>query len=159
MTIAARFDQYLTDHDIDFQTVHHEHCRSSINTGSTAGIPLMHLAKGVVLEDHEGHHVMAVLPSNNKISLSKMNDALNASFHLVKERQVYRIFEDCDNGAVPPVGNAYHMSTVCDEALTQLDAVYIEAGDHETLLKLDQESFKNLMAENKCFRFSSQIFH
>lgn len=159
MTIAARFDRYLKEHGIPFQTVEHEHSRSSLHSGTVAGIPLMSLAKGVVLEDHQGHHVMAVLPSNNKISLSKVNDELSANFHLVKERQVYELFEDCDTGAVPPIGSPYHMSTLCDETLTKLDAIYLEAGDHETLLKLDKESFKRLMSHSKCFRFSSQVFH
>ncbi|HAS61789.1 MAG TPA: hypothetical protein DCS35_03970 [Vibrio sp.] len=159
MTIAARFNRYLKEHGIAFQTVQHEHSRSSLHSGTVAGIPLTSLAKGVVLEDHQGHHVMAVLPSNNKISLSKVNDELSASFHLVKERQVYELFEDCDTGAVPPIGSPYHMSTLCDETLTNLDSVYLEAGDHETLLKLDKESFKQLMSHSKCFRFSSQVFH
>ncbi|MCJ2377485.1 YbaK/EbsC family protein [Vibrio sp. ZSDZ34] len=159
MTIATRLDRYLHSHDIQFQTVQHNHSHSSMHSGVTAGVPLVSLAKGVVLEDHEGRHVMAVLPANNKISLSRVNDELNASFHLVKEQQVYQMFGDCDHGAVPPIGSAYHMSTVCDEMLTHLDYVYIEAGDHETLLKLDRNAFKELMGESKCFRFSSQIFH
>ena len=158
MTIAARFDRYLRDHDIQFKTVQHEHSRSSLNSGFVAGVPLMNLAKGVVLEDHEGRHVMAVLPSNNKISFSKVNDELNASFHLIKERQVYELFEDCDSGAVPPIGSPYHMSTLCDDTLINLDYVYLESGDHETLLKLDREAFKKLMSKSKCFRFSSPVF-
>ncbi|OLQ94432.1 hypothetical protein BIY21_08935 [Vibrio ponticus] len=159
MTIATRFDRYLKQHNIAFQTIPHEHSRSSLHSGVVAGIPLVNLAKAVVLEDHEGHHVMAVLPSNNKISLSRVNDELNASFHLVKEKQVYELFKDCDSGAVPPIGSPYHMSTLCDETLTNLDAVYLEAGDHETLLKLDREAFNRLMNDSKCFRFSSQVFH
>lgn len=159
MTIATRFDHYLHEHDIQFQVVPHEHSRSSIHSGKVADIPLMSLAKGVVLEDHEGRHIMAVLPANNKISLSRVNDELNSSFHLVKERQVYEMFDDCDNGAVPPMGSPYHMSTLCDEMLTNLDTVYLEAGDHETLLKLDRAAFGRLMEQSKCFRFSSQVFH
>ncbi|MBY6195846.1 aminoacyl-tRNA deacylase [Vibrio hangzhouensis] len=159
MTISTRLDHYLREHDISYQTITHNHSRSSLHSGVEAGIPLVALAKGVVLEDHEGHHMMAVLPANNKVSLSKLNDELNASFHLVKERQVYQLFEDCDHGAVPPVGSAYHMSTVFDELLTHLDHVYIEAGDHETLLKLDRAAFQELIADRKCFRFSSQVFH
>ena len=158
MTIAARFERYLTEHNIQFQTVQHMHSRSSLHSGIVAGIPLMSLAKAVVLEDHSGHHVMAVLPSNNKIDLVSVNDELSANFHLVKERQVYELFKDCDNGAIPPIGSPYNMTTLCDASLFNHDAVYLESGDHETLLKLDSEAFKQLMSNSKCFRFSCLIF-
>lgn len=159
MSIATRLDQYLSEHDIPFQTVRHSHSQSSLQSGVSAGIPLVCLAKGIVLEDHDGHHMMAVLPANNKISFSRLNDELNANFHLVKERQIYEMFDDCENGAIPPVGSAYHMSTTYDEVLTRQNYVYFEAGDHETLIKLDQESFRQLMGQSKMMRFSSQIFH
>lgn len=159
MSIATRLDQYLSEHDIPFQTVSHSHSQSSLQSGVAAGIPLVSLAKGIVLEDHDGHHMMAVLPANNKISLTRLNDELNANFHLVKERQVYEMFADCENGAVPPVGSAYHMSMTYDEVLTRQNYVYLEAGDHETLIKLDQQSFRQLMGQSRMMRFSSELFH
>ncbi|NDJ79625.1 MULTISPECIES: aminoacyl-tRNA deacylase [Vibrio] len=159
MTMSNRLDHYLTEHHIHFQTVNHSHSNSSLQSGVAAGIPLNNLAKGVILEDHQGRHMMAVLPANNKISLSRLNDELNASFHLIKEREVYRLFTDCDNGAIPPVGSAYHMATICDEMLANLEHVYLEAGDHETLIKLDKEAFRELMGESRFLRFSSQVFH
>jgi len=159
MTISHRLDHYMNEHNIPFQIVHHSHSNSSLQSGVSAGIPLLNLAKGVVLEDHEGRHIMAVLPANNKISLSRLDDEFSASYHLVKERHIYQMFTDCDRGAVPPVGSPYHMATVCDEMLTHLDHVYLEAGDHETLIKLDQDAFLALINPIRILRFSSQIFH
>ncbi|MEP8024304.1 hypothetical protein ABJZ09_28040, partial [Vibrio parahaemolyticus] len=60
MTIATRLDEYLTEHNIHFQTVNHSHSHSSLQSGVAAGVPLMNIAKGVILEDHEGRHMMAV---------------------------------------------------------------------------------------------------
>ncbi|EGQ8311088.1 hypothetical protein GKA53_20205 [Vibrio parahaemolyticus] len=159
MTIATRLDEYLTEHNIHFQTVNHSHSNSSLQSGVAAGVPLMNIAKGVILEDHEGRHMMAVLPANNKISLSRLNDEFNATFHLVKERMVYRLFTDCEHGAIPPIGSPYHMATVCDERLANLEHVYLEAGDHETLIKLDRKAFKDLMNDCKYLRFSSEVLH
>ncbi|WP_428773866.1 aminoacyl-tRNA deacylase [Vibrio sp.] len=159
MTIATRLDDYLTEHNINFHTVNHSFSHSSLQSGVAAGIPLMNLAKGVILEDHEGRHMMAVLPADSKISLSRLNDELNANFHLVKEQEVYQMFNDCEHGAVPPIGSAYHMSTICDESLANLDCVYLEAGDHKTLIQLDRDAFKELMGNSRYMKFSSQIFH
>ncbi len=159
MTISTRLDHYMTEHDIPFRVVRHRHSHSSLQSGVAAGVPLSNLAKGVVLEDHEGRNMMDVLPANNKISLSRLDDEFSASYHLVKEREIYQMFTDCEHGAVPPVGSPYHMSTVCDEMLTHLDYVYLEAGDHETLIRLDQDAFLALIDPIRVIRFSSQVFH
>ena len=159
MTIATRFNHYLAEHHIRYQTLAHSHSNSSIHSAIAASIPPMNVAKGIILEDHEGRHLMAVLPANAKISLTALNEELNASYHLVKEHDVYKFFEDCEHGAVPPAGSAYHMSMVCDKALTNLDSVYLEAGDHETLLKLDKDAFGKLMSHSKSFSFGSQVIH
>lgn len=159
MTISTRLDQYLSEQHISYQTVNHSHSNSSLHSAVAASIPLMNLAKGVVLEDHEGKHLMAVLPANAKISFSILNDELNANYHMVKEQQVYNMFEDCEHGAVPPVGDAYHMRMVYDKSLADLDHVYIEAGDHQTLIKLDRDAFIKLMSQGRQMHFASQIFH
>ncbi len=159
MTTVTRLNRYLNEHNIRFQTVNHPQSHSSWQSAQKANILPMSLAKGVVLEDHEGRHLMAVLPANAKVSLSVLNEELEAKYHLVKEQEVYRLFEDCEHGAIPPVGNIYHMAMVCDQFLTELDHVYLEAGDHETLIKLDKEAFGKLMSHSKCLRFGAQVFH
>ncbi|MCE0494703.1 aminoacyl-tRNA deacylase [Vibrio salinus] len=159
MTIIARLDRYLNEQNIHYQTVSHSHSNSSWQSAKTANILPMNLAKGVILEDHEGKHLMAVLPANAKLSLSVLNEEMKATYHFVKEQQVYKLFDDCEHGAVPPVGNIYHMTSVCEQSLTELDHVYLEAGDHETLIKLDREAFRKLMNNSKCLRFGTPVFH
>ena len=159
MSISTRLGDYLSAHDMPFQTISHCHSNSSIGTAMAAQVPLNQVAKAVMLVDHEGRKMMAVLPATHKISLSALNDELRASYHLAKEQMVYQLFEDCDHGAVPPVGDAYNMMLVCDQLLDTLDHVYMEAGDHETLIKVDKATFKALMANGKHMRFSREIFH
>jgi len=159
MAMTTRLDNYFKQHEIHYQTLTHDHSQSSLQSGVEAGIPLNHLAKAVVLEDHQGRHLMAILPASAKANISVLNEAFNASFRLVKEREVYHMFTDCENGAVPPVGEAYHMAMVCDTVLSSLDYVYLEAGDHETLIKLDKEAFSELMKHSRHMHFSSRVFH
>lgn len=159
MTTINRLDRYLNEQNIRYQTVSHSHSKSSLQSAKTANILPMSLAKGVILEDHQGKHLMAVLPANAKLSLSVLNEERQATYHLMKEQQVYQLFDDCEHGAIPPVGNIYHMASVCDQSLTLLDEVYLEAGDHETLIKLDQAAFKKLMSHSQCFRFGMPVVH
>ena len=158
MNISARVATYLGEKDIRYDTVKHTHTSTSIGTAITAHIPPKSIAKAVVLEDHEGHHLMAILPANRKVDLHKLNEKLDADLHLVDEEQVYRKFEDCDPGAVPAIGQAYNMNSIYDEALDQLDDIYLEAGDHETLIHLTKAQFGKLMTDTKHARFSSETY-
>ncbi|MBW3696245.1 YbaK/EbsC family protein [Vibrio sp. T187] len=159
MTISTRLNQFLQTHDIDYKTVEHVHSNGSLSSAVASRIPLKQVAKAVVLEDHDGHNMMAVLPADKKISMSVLNAKFNAKFQLMKEEAVYNMFSDCDEGAIPPVGEAYNMMVVCDQLLDILDEVYIEAGDHQTLLKLDQEAFKKITSHAKHTRFGKEMYH
>lgn len=159
MTVATRLNTYLTNNEISYKVISHYHSNSSLSTSITANVPLKNIAKAVILEDHQNRKIMAVLPANKKISLSKLNDALYANFHLAKEQEIYYMFDDCDRGAIPPIADAYNMAMVCDTDLDKLDYVYIEAGDHETLIRLDKTSFNELTRNSKRLHFSHEIYH
>lgn len=159
MAISTKLNSYLTAHNIPYQMIEHHHSTSSIGSAIMAKIPLNQIAKAVILKDHEDRKLMAVLPAKNKISLSALNDELFASYHLLKEKEVYRMFSDCEHGAIPPVGEAYNINAVCDKMLDNLEAVYIEAGDHQRLLRISHDDFQTMVAESKHLRFSREVFH
>ena len=160
MSISARVSDYLDSRDIRYEVINHGHSNSSISTAVAAHISPDSIAKAVVLEDDEGRRLMALLPAHYKISLHKLRDQLNVlDLHIVNEDQVYRMFNDCDPGAVPAIGQAYNMNTVYDETLNQLVDIYFEAGDHETLIHLTHKQFEKLMGKTKHSRFSSEVFH
>ena len=159
MTISTRLDSYLTAHNIHYQVVEHEHSVSSVGSAITASIPLNQIAKAVILKDHEDRKLMAVLPAKNKISLSAINDNLMGSYQLLKEHEIYQMFNDCEHGAIPPVGEAFNMQMVCDEMLDKLEYVYIEAGDHRNLLRISHDDYETICANSKHLRFSSELIH
>lgn len=159
MTISTRLYQYLNKHNITYETIHHLHSNNSVSSSIAAQVPLNRVAKAVILQDHEDRKLMALVPANRKINIPRLNDALSGSFQLVKEREVYQIFNDCEHGAVPPVGEAYNIRTVCDERLDQLSTVFIEAGDHENLLRLDQNDFELLVKGCLHVNISQEVFH
>ncbi|WP_394175843.1 aminoacyl-tRNA deacylase [Thalassotalea litorea] len=159
MTISTTLESFLHDRNVPFQCVVHPHSSSSVSTAISARVPLQHIAKAVVLKDHEGRRLLAVLPASNKISLSALNDELLASYRLAREQEVYSMFDDCEHGAIPAVGQAYNLHTVCEEDLDELEHVYIEGGDHQTLIKIDKQNFYQLMKESKHLHFSRQVIH
>ena len=82
-----------------------------------------------------------------------------ASYQLVKEKYIANMFNDCDFGAIPPIGQVYNMSVVYDDKLEELDHVYIEAGDHESLIRLSKTDFIQLMKFARHTRFSREVYH
>ncbi len=64
---------------------------------------------------------------------------------LSEENQAAGYFPDCDAGAIPPLGPAYGVKTLMDEALASLAYVYFESGDHRTLIRVDGVDFLELL--------------
>ena len=159
MTMSTRLDTYLTQKHIPYHCIKHFHSNSSMGSAITANIPLAHIAKAVLLVNHEGRKLMAVLPADSKISLSIINEQLRGSYQLIKEKELYSMFADCENGAIPPISEAFNITMICDQQLDELEQVFLEAGDHETLLSVDHDTFEKLTATGKHLRFSHQVFH
>jgi len=159
MAISARLDQYLTQNDVKFDLVDHPHSFNSLSSAIAAKISPSQIAKAVILEDHEGRKIMAVLLANHKISLTALGEKLNKDLHLIKEPVVYQIFDDCEHGTIPPLGGAYNIDAVYDDLLVQSSSLYFEAGDHSSLIHMEREDFVRLIKDAKHLRFSHQIIH
>ncbi|ABZ78032.1 YbaK/prolyl-tRNA synthetase associated region [Shewanella halifaxensis HAW-EB4] len=159
MSISARLNEYLHDNKIDYELVPHPHSFSSLSSAIAANIPPSKLAKAVILEDHEGRRVMAVLPANHKVSLRTLGDKLNRDLRLIEEKEVYEMFGDCQKGAIPSLGEIYNLETVYDDLLVEAKEIYFEAGDHNSLVHMSRENFVRLIKDAKHLRFSHQSIH
>ena len=159
MSIVNRVSAYLDKRHIHYQLLEHAPSHNSLSSANSADIPAAQLVKGVMLEDHDGNKLMAILPATHKVSLIVLNKKLDKQFHLMKEAAIYELFADCDHGAVPPIAEAYKMDKVYDEYLMQQPHLYLEAGDHQSLIKLTRSEFGQLMHGARPLHFSHRVFH
>jgi Ala-tRNA(Pro) deacylase len=69
------------------------------------------------------------------------------------ETEINQLFRDCAHGAVPAIGKCYGLDTVVDDSIETQPEIYMEAGDHETLLRLTHGQFARLTANSPhgCF--------
>ncbi len=155
MSIARKLSEFLHSADVNYLLVHHQHTSSSAQTAEQAHVPEGALAKGVVVRE-DGNYMVAVVPANAYIELDALRRALGRDVHLAGQRELQRLFPDCDPGAVPPVGEAYGLPTIWDAAssLGEIDTVYFEAGDHENVVRVSGEQFHQLMATADRAHFS-----
>ena len=145
MAVAMTLKSYLDDHHIDYDTVEHAHTESAVDSAKSAHVPPHQMAKAVVLEDDSGY-IVSVLPSNNRLNLSWVNEELQRELRLATEPELKPLFDDCETGAIPALSEAYGLKVIWDDQLRHASDIYIEAGDHEHLIHLKGEDFRHLMA-------------
>jgi len=156
MAMAQSVTRYLQDHDIDYGVLTHTHTATSMETAEAAHIPGDRIAKTVILEDDKGY-VMAVLPASYRIDLGELHRQTHRRLGLATEIELAPIFRDCELGAIPPLGQAYGMETLVDDALAEQTDVYFDAGDHEQLVHVSGEVFTNMTEDARFMRFSRHL--
>jgi Ala-tRNA(Pro) deacylase len=144
MTIAATQQRYLIQRKAEYDLMLHPHTGSSRETAEAAHIPDDHIAKAVVVKDALDYMIV-VIPASNWLNMERLRSELNRDLHLATEDEIAELFDDCEPGAVPPLGPAYGIETLLDESLVSLADVYFEAGDHEQLVHLRGQDFKALL--------------
>lgn len=156
MTIANRLRQHLEDAGITYDVVSHPRTVSSSRSAQSARVSGERVAKSVVVH-HEGGYVLVVVPSTHRIEFATLQDFLGTRVGLATESEIAELFDDCDLGAVPPVGAPYGLAVVLDESLAEVSDVYFEGGDHTTLVHVAGDAFKTLMKDARRGRFSHHV--
>ena len=152
MTIARRLKWVLDSHAIDYHVVQHAHTQTSAESARSASVPTGRVAKCVLVEDERGY-VLAIVPASCRLSLEALDQTLGRHFELATEAELEDIYQDCERGAVPPVGATHAIPIAVDDSLLRLPDVYFEAGDHEGLVHVTGESFRQLIGASSHGRF------
>ena len=144
MAIAITLQEYLDKSGIEYDVLPHTHTETSLDTAQTTHIPPGQVAKSVILEDEDGY-LMAVIPASHHIELGQLSRQLERRLGLATEDELAGLFSDCDLGAIPPIGEAYHMEVVLEDILGKCPDIYFEAGDHTDLVHVRGPAFLQLM--------------
>ena len=148
-TLQARLDKANCDYDI----IPHPHSATSLESARTAGVPAERVAKSVVLDDRHGNYILAVLPANRHLDMSKVR--MSGAWQLTRESGLPSLFGDCERGAVPALGEAYGLDVVIDPLLTRQKDIYLEAGNHINLLHMDMPQFLKMVPHAEVRELSS----
>ena len=143
MTIASRIRSYLTREHVTYDEVIHAPAMSATTAAEAAHVSENSLAKGVVLRTKD-RFMLAVVPASHHVRLGALRKYLGEEVGLATEDEIHLLFGDCDLGAIPPIGDAYGVETIIDDALMDANHVYLEGGDHRTLIHLGAEEWQRL---------------
>jgi Ala-tRNA(Pro) deacylase len=154
MPIAPTLQKYLAAENIQYEEILHELSMSSTRTAEACHISGDRLAKGVVLR-RDGKYMLAVMPASHHLRLSELRTKLGDGVNMADENEIKELFRDCARGAVPAVGKCYGLDIIVDDSIEAQPEIYMEAGDHETLLHLSHAQFARLTADAPHGRFSA----
>ena len=155
MAIAKRLQWYLDAAGVDYEVLPHPRSHYSAQTARRSRVPLHCLAKHVLLEDEYGY-VVAVVPAARRVDIDRLGRQLHRELRLATEAELDQLFEDCAPGAMPPLGQPYHVPTVYDEALEGVSDIYFEAGDHDDVVHMAGDDFLALLSDSLHGRFSNR---
>ncbi|GAB3371009.1 YbaK/EbsC family protein [Spongiibacter taiwanensis] len=153
MSVAPRIEAHLRKVGVSYDLLEHPFSKTSMDTAHRARVPPAALAKAVILHDGECFR-MCVIPANKRLMLEQFNSWLGGRFRLATEDELSALFDDCEPGAVPALGQVYGMSVVWDDELDGEEDVYLESGDHRHLIHLRHAAFRELMGLQQHERIS-----
>jgi Ala-tRNA(Pro) deacylase len=157
MSIAPTLQRYLAAENIQYDVIPHEPTMSSTRTAEACRISGNCLAKGIVLRRSSSDYILAVLPASHHIHLTDLRNQFDDNVEMAKETEIDSLFPDCAHGAVPGVGQCYGLPLVVEDSLEAQPQIYLEAGDHETLIRMSHEQFAHLTADARHGRFSEKL--
>jgi len=152
MAIAPILQKHL-DQNVTYDVVTHDPTMSSSRTAEACHVSGDRLAKAIVLR-HDGRYLLAVLPATHHVRLADLKTQVGDDVDLADEEEIRKLFPDCALGAVPPVGECYELDVIVDDSIQAQPDVYLEGGDHMTLVHMEQAQFVRLMADARHGRFS-----
>lgn len=158
MYIAPTLQRYLTGENVEYDVIAHDLTMSSARTAEACRISGDRLAKAIVLRRNAGY-MLAVLPASYHLRLADLRDQLGDDVEMAKEAEIDPLFPDCAHGAVPPLGHCYALPVIVDDSIEAQPEIYMEAGDHETLLRISHSQFARLMGNARHGRFSEKLPH
>ena len=148
-----RVTDYLIQEGVDFESSIHRSVFTAQEMAAEEHVPGMQVAKPVVVKADEKFY-MCVLPACHKIDLDALRSQLGAkSIALADEKELSKLFGDCELGAEPPLGSLYNMPTIMDQSMEDDYEIVFQAGNHEEAVRLAMADYKEL-AKPKILAFS-----
>ncbi len=167
MTMAPKIQEHLNKTGVEYNIVHHPKTFSSLASAHSAHLQSNKVAKAVIVHDEESYR-MCLIPASNKLVFAWLNETTHKNYELVSEKEISEIFEGCERGAIPALGQVYGIPVTWDESLAKVDKLYFEAGDHTNLIQVNHAGFMQLLGlqehdDISCpieqYDFSSAIMH
>lgn len=131
---TADLAETLRDAGVDFELLPHRRTSTALAEAHVLGVLEQTVAKTVIARAADGRIVRAVLPASARLDLEKL--ARGEPVALLTETELLSTYPQFELGAVPPFGGPAGDRVVVDRGLAEREHVVLEAGVHDTSLRL-----------------------
>jgi Ala-tRNA(Pro) deacylase len=146
MSIPIQISKYLDSQGISYQLFSHERAYTAQGTAQAQHLSGKRLAKVVIVSSDRHRLIMAVVPANSHVDVDKLGKLVNASWiRLATEAEFKDAFPDCELGAMPPLGNIYHIEVWIDEVFRTYPTICFNAGTHSEIIRMSSYDFMRLV--------------
>ncbi len=143
-TCCERLEKYLIENRVYYEVQEHRQAYTIQEVAATLHEKGMHVAK-VFMAWIDGRLVMLVLPAPAYVDLDRVKDMLDATeARRAHEAEFAQLFPDCDVGAMPPLGNLYHVPVYLDCTLADQPSIVFQAGSHRRTIKIAMADYWRL---------------
>lgn len=143
MSTSITVRRYLDKQDVRYATIACNPKTEPLLLFGTDDISPHNIAKAVILKDLRGM-VMAVIPGPNNLDVEALNRQLHRNLRPAEPEDYHGVFADCEEGVLPPLGEAYGFETIIDDGLLDKDLVYFVSGNHSELIRISGHDFQLL---------------
>jgi Ala-tRNA(Pro) deacylase len=103
-----------------------------------------YVAKPVIVKV-DGKYVMCVIAACCKVDMDALKNNLGAkTVELAEEKEIAKIFSDCEVGAEPPFGNLYDLIVILDKSLDKCDHIRFQGGTHKSSVRMSMDDYRKL---------------
>jgi Ala-tRNA(Pro) deacylase len=163
-TISPRLLARLDRCGVRYEIVPHRRTETALQAANAADVPANRMVKVVVFRDASGRDHMVAVPATHAIEPHRLQLAIGRSgVHLENETELERLFDDCEVGAMPPVGHLYGLPMVVDRCLTRESGdLWFQPGNHRSLVRMSVSGFRQIAQpyfEGMCLAQEFSLVH
>jgi Ala-tRNA(Pro) deacylase len=136
---------------LDYARVCYAHTRHSVaytalEVAFAEHISPHKLAKTVVYASAQGYG-LAVLPGDKVIDFETLGGYLNdPEIRLATEHEMKQLFPECEVGAMPPLGNLFHVPVIVDTGVAEQEFIAFNGGTHRDVVHMTYSDFARLVS-------------
>lgn len=144
MTATDQLEKIFAEQHVRYEFFEHPLAISAQRAAQAEHIPGAEEAKVVIVRAY-GRTLMAVLPATHHVDLMKLKTLLEAEdVEIESERELERLFPDCEVGAMPPFGHLYGLPVIVDRSLTSRSKIVFNAGSHTEAIRMRFDDYTKI---------------
>jgi len=145
MSGRSTIHEFLREAHVPYTVVPHRPAFTAREEAAATHVPAQDWAK-VVVCFLDGEPVEAVVPAHSKIDLDLLLELAGGhEIRVADEDELFRLFPECEVGAMPPFGPLYGQTVYVDARLAMEPEIVFNAGTHRDAIAMRWNDFVKMV--------------